>query len=90
MKLISGNSNLPLSEDIAKYLDDVLTDATIKRFADMEIFVEINENIEPGIKLFNVLTPSGADIGAIIFPDPISDGLIQTTTTPEEFILNKE
>lgn len=45
MKLISGNSNLPLSEDIAKYLSEDLTDATIKRFADMEVFVEIHENM---------------------------------------------
>jgi ribose-phosphate pyrophosphokinase len=45
MKLISGNSNLPLAEDIAKYLSDILTDATIKRFADMEIFVEIHDNM---------------------------------------------
>ncbi len=45
MKLISGNSNLPLAADIAKYLDDGLTNATIKRFADMEIFVEIHENM---------------------------------------------
>ena len=45
MKLISGNSNLPLSEDIAKYLGDALTCATIKRFADMEIFVEIHDNM---------------------------------------------
>lgn len=45
MKLISGNSNLPLAEDIAKYLGDGLTHATIKRFADMEIFVEIHDNM---------------------------------------------
>jgi len=45
MKLISGNSNLPLAEGIAKYLGDILTDATIKRFADMEIFVEIHDNM---------------------------------------------
>lgn len=45
MKLISGNSNLSLAEDIAKYLGDGLTDATIKRFADMEIFVEIHDNM---------------------------------------------
>lgn len=45
MKLISGNSNLPLAKDIAKYLGDVLTDAAIQRFADMEIFVEIHDNM---------------------------------------------
>ncbi len=45
MKLISGNSNPSLAEDIAKYLGDRLTDATITRFADMEIFVEIHDNM---------------------------------------------
>ncbi len=45
MKLISGNSNLSLAQDIAKYLGESLTDAAIKRFADMEIFVEIHDNM---------------------------------------------
>ncbi len=45
MKLISGNSNLSLTEDIARTLGAELTDVEIKRFADDEIFVEINENI---------------------------------------------
>ena len=45
MKIISGNSNRPLSEAIATYLDIPLTNAEIKRFADMEVFVEIKENV---------------------------------------------
>ena len=45
MKLISGNSNLPLAQDIAEYLGTTLTDASVKRFADNEIFVEIHENM---------------------------------------------
>ncbi|ASK89151.1 ribose-phosphate pyrophosphokinase [Sphingorhabdus sp. SMR4y] len=45
MKLMSGNSNLPLATDIAKYLDIPLTDASVKRFADDEIFIEIHENV---------------------------------------------
>src|SRR4051812_30721773 len=45
MKLIAGNSNRPLSEAISVYLNVPLTQATIKRFSDMEIFVEINENV---------------------------------------------
>ena len=47
----------------------------------------LNENISPGIKLFNVITPKGADIGAIVFPDPITDGKLETTATPESLIL---
>ncbi len=45
MKIIAGNSNRPLSEEIAKYLDIPLADCKVQRFADMEVFVEINENV---------------------------------------------
>ena len=45
MKLIACNSNPPLSQHIAEYLDSKLTDVEVKRFADMEVFVEIKENV---------------------------------------------
>jgi ribose-phosphate pyrophosphokinase len=45
MKLMSGNSNLPLVRDIAAYLELPITDASVRRFADEEVFVEINENV---------------------------------------------
>ncbi|MCF8495232.1 MAG: ribose-phosphate pyrophosphokinase [Alphaproteobacteria bacterium] len=45
MKLITGNSNRPLGEAISAYLDLPLTQANIKRFSDMEVFVEIMDNI---------------------------------------------
>jgi len=45
MKLMSGNSNLPLATAIAEYLGIPLTDASVKRFADDEIFIEIHENV---------------------------------------------
>ena len=45
MKIISGNSNRPLAEAIAAYLDTPLTQADVRRFADMEVFVEIHENV---------------------------------------------
>ncbi len=45
MKLMSGNSNLTLAQSVADYLDIKLTDASVKRFADDEIFVEIHENV---------------------------------------------
>ena len=45
MRIIAGTSNLPLSEKVAKYLGDKITDASIRRFADEEIYVEIKENI---------------------------------------------
>jgi ribose-phosphate pyrophosphokinase len=45
MKLLAGNSNLPLSRSISEYLEMPLTQASVRRFADEEIFVEINENV---------------------------------------------
>ena len=45
MKLLSGNSNLPLAEAISRYLEVPLTRANVRRFADEEIFVEILENV---------------------------------------------
>ncbi|NBC31894.1 MAG: ribose-phosphate diphosphokinase [Alphaproteobacteria bacterium] len=45
MKIITGNSNRPLAEAISAFLQTPLTRATIRRFADMEIFVEILENV---------------------------------------------
>ena len=45
MKLLSGNSNLPLVKSIASYLDLPITKASVRRFADEEIFVEILENV---------------------------------------------
>jgi len=44
MKLVSGNSNINLAENIGKYLDTPLADCTVKKFSDKEIFVEMNEN----------------------------------------------
>ena len=45
MKILTGNSNRPLAEAIAARLDLPLVKANIRRFADMEVFVEILENV---------------------------------------------
>ncbi|MCL6683862.1 ribose-phosphate pyrophosphokinase [Sphingomonas alba] len=45
MKLLAGNSNLPLAKAIADYLEIRLTEASVRRFADEEVFVEVNENV---------------------------------------------
>ena len=45
MRIIAGNSNLPLSKSVAEYLGENLTNASITRFADDEVYVEIKENI---------------------------------------------
>lgn len=45
MKLVTGNSNRALAQAITSYLEFPLTDCTVKRFADQEIYVEIHENV---------------------------------------------
>ncbi len=45
MKLVSGNSNRVLAEAVADYLDIPLSKCMVRRFADQEIFVEIQENV---------------------------------------------
>jgi len=45
MKIVAGNSNRPLAEAIAQYLKIPLAKSQVKRFADMEVFVEIQENV---------------------------------------------
>lgn len=57
MKLVSGNSNRPLAEAIADYLYIEPTKCVCRRFADMEIFVEIKENVR-GEDVFAVQSTS--------------------------------
>ncbi|MCB1524492.1 MAG: ribose-phosphate pyrophosphokinase, partial [Rhodoblastus sp.] len=45
MKILAGNSNRQLTEAIAAYLGTPLTQCSVRRFADMEIFVEIQDNV---------------------------------------------
>ncbi|MEC7806148.1 MAG: ribose-phosphate pyrophosphokinase [Pseudomonadota bacterium] len=44
-KILSCNSNRPLADSISKYMELPLTKADIRRFSDMEVFVEIQENV---------------------------------------------
>jgi len=45
MKILACNSNRPLAEAIAEYLNIGITKGSIRRFSDMEVFVEIHENV---------------------------------------------
>ena len=45
MKLVAGNSNPKLAEQVSDYLEKPLTKTSVRRFADQEIFVEILENV---------------------------------------------
>jgi ribose-phosphate pyrophosphokinase len=61
MMLLSGTANRPLAEEIAAALDSRLTDATVSRFADGEIFCRLNENAR-GRDVFIIQpTPPPAD-----------------------------
>ena len=53
LKVISGNSNRPLAQGIAKYLRTDLVNCEIKDFSDGEIFVQIHENVR-GADIFVV------------------------------------
>ena len=45
MKLLSGTSNKPLGKHIAKFLKSKLVHASLRQFADGEMYIELNENI---------------------------------------------
>ncbi len=57
IKLVAGNSNPALAQEIATWLHLPLTKAIVRRFADMEIFVEIQENVR-GSDVFVVQSTS--------------------------------
>ncbi len=57
IKLVAGNSNPALAQAIGDYLKTPLTKAVVRRFADMEIFVEIQENVR-GADVFVIQSTS--------------------------------
>ena len=66
MKILSCNSNTVLAEAISSYIGVNLSDATIKKFADGEVFVKINENIR-GEDLYIIQSTS----------PPVNDNLME-------------
>jgi|TARA_E500000178_G_C16993257_1_gene741868 ribose-phosphate pyrophosphokinase len=70
MKILAGNSNRPLAKAIATHLNKPLAEADIRRFADMEIFVEIQENVR-GEDVFVVQSTS----------HPANDNLMELLVT---------
>jgi ribose-phosphate pyrophosphokinase len=57
IKLVAGNSNPVLAEAIGNYIGTAMTKAVVRRFADMEIFVEIQENVR-GADVFIIQSTS--------------------------------
>jgi ribose-phosphate pyrophosphokinase len=70
MKILACNSNRPLAEAISTYLNLPLTKASVRRFSDMEIFVEIQENVR-GEDVFIVQSTSY----------PVNDNLMELLIT---------
>ncbi len=58
IRIVTGNSNRPLAQKIATYIGEQLTDCTVTKFSDGEIFVQFNENIR-GADVF-VIQPTNA------------------------------
>lgn len=65
LKIVTGNANIPLAKEIAKFLGKGLTKCTVSRFSDGELFIQIEENIR-GNDLF-ILQPT----------NPPSDNLME-------------
>src|SRR6201984_3288635 len=57
IKLVAGNSNPALAQAIGNYIGTPMTKAVVRRFADMEIFVEIQENVR-GADVFVIQSTS--------------------------------
>src|SRR5258708_6631963 len=78
IRLVAGNSNPALAQDIAKGLGLPLAKAVVRRFADMEIFVEIQENVR-GSDAFIIQStsfPTNAHLMALLI---ITDALRRTS-----------
>jgi ribose-phosphate pyrophosphokinase len=58
MKILAGNSNPDLAASVASFLELKLTDASVRRFADEEVFVEVHENVR-GEDVFVLQSTSG-------------------------------
>ncbi len=52
------------------------------------LIAELDKDFKGGVRFFNVITPKGADIGGIVFPEKSTNGKLQTTTSPVSLILN--
>ena len=57
MKIVAGNSNRPLAEAVAAFCNLPLVNASLRRFSDQEVFVEIHENVR-GEDMFVVQSTS--------------------------------
>src|SRR5260370_36220282 len=68
IRLVAGNSNRALSEAIAAYLERPLARAVVRRFADMEVFVEVQGNARgaDGVRLQSTPYPAHRPLIALL------------------------
>ena len=69
MKILTGNSNKQLSNKISKNLKNKLVNTSIRKFADGEIYIEINENIR-GNSIFiiqSVSSPANDNLMELLY-----------------------
>ena len=62
MKIVAGNSNRPLAEAVAAFCNLPLVNASIRRFSDQEVFVEIHENVR-GEDMFIIVS---GEVGVLL------------------------
>ena len=62
MKILACNGNRPLAVAISDYLDLLLTKASVRRFSDMEVFVEIQENVRGEDVFVTKIAPNGGSL----------------------------
>ena len=82
MKILSGTSNPTLSKSISKHLKTKLVNTNIKKFADGEIYVEINENIR-GNSVFVIqssATPANDNLMELLLLLMLLEDLLQSIT----------
>ena len=87
MRIIAGNSNLPLSKNVAEYLGENLTNASITRFADDEVYVEIKENIrgEDVFVMESLSYPANDNImELLVMIDALKSCLLYTSPSPRD------
>ncbi len=66
MKIFSGNSNIPFAQAVANYMDTTLSKCSVRRFADNEVFVEVQETVR-GQDVF-IVQPTSS---------PVNDNLME-------------
>ena len=87
MKILSGTSNPTLSKSISRHLKTKLVNTNIKKFADGEIYVEINENIR-GNSVFVIqssATPANDNLMELLLCiDALRSCLLYTSDAADE------